>query len=515
MLEFNNVSIHLKDSGRPLIENFNFVLQPNDKIAIIGEEGNGKSTLLKAVVDKSSVLKYANIDGVISTKGLNIGYLEQSLNKEWYDETVMDYLLKDNPNDEVNYDRLNSIYDSFNTFKLKRELLDNDQLIKTLSGGEKVKVQLVKILCLNPDILLLDEPTNDIDINALVWLEKFIQSSKIPVLYVSHDEKLLENTANGIIHLEQIKKKTESRYTIERIPYTDYMEKRFNLLSHQEQVARKQRSDYNKKMEEYRQIYQKVEYRQNTISRQDPHGAALLKKKIKSLKSQERRYEKEKSEFLDIPDIEDAINLKYSLDNKIPNNKVILDYEKDVLEVDNKELSKDISIKVVGNEHIVFIGDNGVGKTTLLKEIYNTLKDREDIKVGYMSQNYDDLLDLEKTPVDFLAGNGSKEEITTARTFLGSLKFTAEESTSEIKYLSGGQKAKVLILSLVLNKCNVLLLDEPTRNLSPLSNPVIRKILSDFEGAIISVSHDRKYIEEVCDKIYEPTKNGLIIRHNL
>ena len=518
MLEFNNVSIHLKDSGRPLIENFNFVLQPDDKIAIIGEEGNGKSTLLKAVVDKSTVLKYATIDGVISTKGLSIGYLEQALSKDWYDETVMNYFLKDNPKEEINYDnydRLNSIYDLFGNFKLKRELLDDDQLIKTLSGGEKVKIQLIKILCLNPDVLLLDEPTNDIDINTLVWLEKFIQKSKIPVLYVSHDEKLLENTANGIIHLEQIRKKTESRYTVERIPYTEYMEKRFNLLAHQEQVARKQRSDYDKKMEDYRQIYQKVEYRQNTISRQDPHGAALLKKKMKSLKSQERRYEKEKSEFLDIPDVEDAINLKYSLDNKIPSNKVILEYSIDALEIDNKKLAENIKLTVVGNEHVVFIGNNGIGKTTLLKNIYEELKDRKDIKVGYMSQNYDDLLDLEKTPVDFLAGNGSKEEVTTARTFLGSLKFTAEESTNEIKYLSGGQKAKVLILSLVLNKCNVLLLDEPTRNLSPLSNPVIRKILSDFEGAIISVSHDRKYIEEVCDKIYELTKTGLVVRNDL
>ena len=515
MLEFNNVSIHLKDSGRPLIENFNFVLQPNDKIAIIGEEGNGKSTLLKAVVDKSTVLEYANIDGVISTRGLSIGYLEQSFNKDWFNETVMDYLLKDNIDSEPNYGLLNSIYDLFNTFKLKKDLLDNDQLIKTLSGGEKVKIQLVKILCLNPDILLLDEPTNDIDINTLIWLENFIKEVKKPVLYVSHDEKLLENTANGIIHLEQIKKKTESRYTIERIPYTEYMEKRFNLLAHQEQVARKQRSDYDKKMEDYRQIYQKVEYRQNTISRQDPHGAALLKKKIKSLKSQERRFEKEKSDFLDIPDTEDAINLKYSLDNKIPSNKVILDYENESLEIGNKKLSKNIKLKVVGNEHVVFIGDNGVGKTTLLKEINKLLINRKDIKVGYMSQNYDDLLDIKKTPVDFLAENGSKEEITTARTFLGSLKFTAEESTNEIKYLSGGQKAKVLILSLVLNKCNVLLLDEPTRNLSPLSNPVIRKILSDFEGCIISVSHDRKYIEEVCDKIYELTKDGLIMKHNL
>jgi len=126
-----------------------------------------------------------------------------------------------------------------------------------------------------------------------------------------------------------------------------------------------------------------------------------------------------------------------------------------------------------------------------------------------MPQNYLDLLDTEKTPVEYLASAGSKDEITKIRTFLGSMKYTHEEMTGKIEALSGGQKAKLLFLDMILRGCNVLILDEPTRNFSPLSNPVIRKTLTDFRGAIISVTHDRKFLSEICDKIYRLTPDGL------
>ncbi len=515
MLEFNNVSITLKKDDRPLIKNFTFTLKDKDKIAIIGEEGNGKSTLLKTVVDIENIKKYVDIEGVISKKGLKIGYLEQSISEDWNNLPVIEFFLKNNPMEEVDfnkYDLISNIYELFSVFKINTKLIEDNHLIKTLSGGEKVKIQLIKIIVEEPDILLLDEPTNDLDIPTLKWLEDFINSSSLPILFISHDETLLENCANGIIHLEQIKKKTECRHTIERIPYKEYVEKRFSMLERQEQIARKQRSDYKKQMEGFRQVYQKVEYQQRTITRADPHGAALLKKKMKSLKSQEKRYEREKQEFMDIPNVEEAINLKNSNINEIPSGKVVLEMFIPILSIDNNNLSRDITLNVYGSEHLVIIGQNGAGKSTLIKKIYENLKNRDDIKVGYMPQNYEDMLDLEKTPIEFLAQDASKDEETLARTYLGSLRFTQEEIITKMKNLSGGQKAKILLMSLVLNKNNVLILDEPTRNLSPLSNPVIRNMLSDFNGCIISVSHDRKYIDEVCDKIYELTKDGLICR---
>ena len=168
-----------------------------------------------------------------------------------------------------------------------------------------------------------------------------------------------------------------------------------------------------------------------------------------------------------------------------------------------------VSIDIPEGKIFGLLGPNGAGKTTLLKKIAAELKAREDLRVDYMPQNYEDQLDLSMTPVDFLDSTGEKSERTKIRTYLGSLKYTADEMDHPIRELSGGQKAKVLLLKMSLGNANVLILDEPTRNFSPLSGPVIRKMLREFPGAIISISHDRKYIGEVCGKEYLLEKDGL------
>ncbi len=512
MITLRNISAKLQKDSRFLLKDFSFTLNRGDKVAIIGEEGNGKSTLLKLIYDSRLIEDYCELSGDILKKGIKIGYLEQSLNSDWYNFSINEYFLKDSiletPNSDK-YDNLNEISNILVKMHMNPAIVYSSQLMETLSGGEKIKIQLAKILINKVDVLLLDEPTNDLDIETLIWLENFIKNSAIPIMYISHDETLLENTANVIIHIEQLKRKQEPKYTIEKISYREYVEKRLNLIQKENQIAKKQRVEYQEQMEKFRQTYQKVEYQQNTISRSDPHGAALLKKKIKSLKSQERRYEREKDNFLDMPEMEEAIDINFD-EVFIPNKKQILNLNITNLSIPEKVLVKNVKLSVNGPEHIAIIGANGVGKTTLLKKVYQELKDRKDIIAGYMPQNYDDLLDVNKTVIDFIKNNQSKEEITKIMTFLGSLKFTSEEMQEAIKELSGGQKAKILILKLILNKCDVLILDEPTRNLSPLSNPIIRKILKAFKGTIISVSHDRKYIKEVCNIIYELTNQGLV-----
>lgn len=164
-----------------------------------------------------------------------------------------------------------------------------------------------------------------------------------------------------------------------------------------------------------------------------------------------------------------------------------------------------------GPEKICIIGENGAGKTTLIRKIAGELLAREDLSAFYMPQNYEEALPFDQTPVEYLAPSGKKNDVTMVQTYLGSMKYTADEMSHLIRDLSGGQKAKLLLLKISLTEANVLILDEPTRNFSPLSGPEVRGILKQFPGAIISVSHDRKYISEVCDKLYRLTDRGLTV----
>lgn len=518
MLELKNVTIIIKNNDRPLVKNLNLTLNKGDKIAIIGEEGNGKSTLIKSIYNKELIEDYCYFEGQIIKEYLNIGYLEQFLDSKWNNSSINDYFLKNDSENELNYEKYEvfpNIMALLSKFKMNPELVYSDQLINTLSGGEKIKIQLAKILSKNPKILLLDEPTNDLDIDTLIWLEQFINSVETPILYISHDETLLENTANGIIHLEQIKRKTESKCTVEKIGYKDYVEKRLGLIQKQSKIAKKQREEYQAKLEQWNQVYQKVNYQQATITRADPHGGKLLKKKMKSLKAQQKRFTQNEEKFFEIPDVEESINLSFNSDIYIPKSKQILNLFLENLCIENQILSKNINLTINGPEHITIIGRNGIGKSTLLKFIYSKLVIREDLKVGFMPQNYESILNFEQNAIDFLKTSNKTKDITKARTLMGCVKFTEEEMLYKIGNLSGGQIAKILLLKLILENCNVLILDEPTRNLSPLSNPIIRELLSYYNGVIISVSHDRKFIQEVADAIYELNSDGLHLKNNL
>lgn len=506
MLQIKNLTItHLKDL-RVLLRDFSFTLNSGDKAVIIGEEGNGKSTLLKLIYQPELVTDYAEFTGEILKKGMKLGYLAQELSKEQKGRSIGEFCSEIPEFYDLTPKELSNIAAQLG---LSAGIFYSDQKVGTLSGGEKVKLQLAGILMTKPDVLLLDEPSNDLDIETLEWLEKFMNSCALPILFVSHDETLIENTANVVIHMEQVRRKTLSRYTVARMPYREYVEERLSNLTKQEQLARKERSEYEKQQEKFLQIQAKVEHRQNAISRGDPHGGKMLKRKMKAVKSMGRRFEKEHENLTQIPDVEDAMMIRFEESVCIPNGKTVLDFQLDQLTVGGRLLSENIVLTLTGPEKVCIVGKNGAGKTTLLKKLAEILLERTDLKTAYMPQDYEDLLDLSKTPPEFLSATGDKEEITKIRTFLGSMKYTPDEMEHEIAELSGGQKAKLLFLKMIFNGCNVLILDEPTRNFSPLSNPVIRDVLKSYGGAIISVSHDRKYIREVCGKVYRLTEKGL------
>ena len=185
--------------------------------------------------------------------------------------------------------------------------------METLSGGEKVKAQMMKLLLTEPTVLLLDEPSNDIDVETLEWLEQLIQNWKHIVLFISHDETLIENTANMIIYIEQIRRKTVSRYTITKMSYEQYRKERLRNFENQERQAESERREKKIREEKLKRIYQSVDYAQETISRQNPAGGRLLKKKMHAVKSMERRIEKENENMTEMPEQEGAIFFKLGI----------------------------------------------------------------------------------------------------------------------------------------------------------------------------------------------------------
>lgn len=511
MLQIKKLNLTHKKDLKIILDNFNLVLNAGDKAVIIGEEGNGKSTLMKWIYDPALVENYMEAQGERIIGQEKLGYLPQQMSDENKEKSIYEYFSEE----EVFWNKTPKELSAIaGRFGMTNDIFYSEQKMGCLSGGEKVKVQLMRLLIEDVTVLLLDEPSNDIDIATLELLENIINEWEHIVLFISHDETLIEHTANVVIHLEQIMRKTKTRYTVSKLPYQKYMEERYRKFENQKQQALSDRREKKLRDEKYQRVEQSVQNALQNCSRQAPSVAKNLKDKMHTVKAMGRRFEKEDEKMTEMPEQEEAIFFRLGdQDSYIPAGKTVIEFEisKLVTPDEKRVLAENIALKLKGSEKVCIVGKNGAGKTTLLQKIADELRKRTDIKAAYMPQNYEDMLNLDVTPVDFLDKSGEKEERTRIRTYLGSLKYTTDEMEHPIRELSGGQKAKVLLLNLSLSGANVLILDEPTRNFSPLSGPVIRKMLREFPGAVISISHDRKYINEVCDKIYELNEKGLHI----
>ena len=220
-----------------------------------------------------------------------------------------------------------------------------------------------------------------------------------------------------------------------------------------------------------------------------------------AVKSMEKRFAREYENRTQLPETEDEIFVRFSPDITSAAGKTILHRHIDVLQNEGGVLARNLDLHISGGEKVCITGRNGAGKTTLLRLLAAELLARTDIRAAYMPQHYAEGMNLSLTPVEFLTRTGEKDELTAIRTYLGSMRYTAAETEHPIAALSGGQKAKLWFIAMNLDRCDVLLLDEPTRNFSPLSGPVIRAAMRAYGGTIISVSHDRKWIEEVADRV--------------
>ena len=498
MLQLEKLTITHQKDLQDLVRDLDLVLNPGDKLAVIGAEGTGKSSLIKAIVAPEMLSSYAQLSGKITNHFHQFGYLPQALENEELQLTVMDFLYR---NLDYGLFDFNLFYKYADQFGLDLDRFEaQNQTLASLSGGERLKLQLLKILAKDPDLLILDEPSSDLDLETLQWLENFIQRSEKAILFISHDESLLSRAATAILHLELLKKRTEPRATFYRGSYDQYRQERRKKFEHQLQVAKKEREEHVKKLERHYRIHQSVEHVLRHTH--DSTAGRLLAKKMKNVLSQEKRLKKEAENLTEIPQDMDAIQLFFSEIKPLPASKILLSWEKMLLPT-----GQTVDWQIRGQDKLVIIGKNGIGKTRLLTLLLQDLRARTDLSIGYMPQHYEEEFEAQSTPLSFLASVADEEK---ARTLLASLKFTRQEVVHSLHDLSGGQKAKLFLARMVLAGNNVLVLDEPTRHFSPTSQPLIRQLLMDYPGAIISVSHDRRFIEEVTALHYQLDEEKLV-----
>lgn len=503
MLRIKNLNIYLEKDLRQLIKDFDLIVNSGDKVAFIGDEGNGKSTVLKLIKDKKTFSEYITFTGDIEIQNEVVEYLPQQLSNSELNISTAQYF-----NDNVNIENLDykQMYSLIDSFSIQDYMYDDNKLLKDLSGGERIKYLILCKLLNNPTLLLLDEPSNDLDIDAIEWLEKFIQTSKLTIIFVSHDKRILENCATMIVHFEQIMRKSVPKITVSKGNYTDYINNRERSITQQNKRAKKEESIFNAKLERFYKVYNSVNHAQNQAVR-DPVTSKNLKDKMHVIKSLEKRLDKEKSELTQKVDTEKIVTIKF-LESETIKNKYLLNFQREQISFFENILLQNVQFDIIAGDKIAIIGQNGSGKTTLLREILRDL-DEHKINYKYMPQNYLEYLNEDDFVLDYLLNTGDSDEKSFARTILGSLNFTKEEMFRQIKHLSGGQKAKLFLAKFMLEEINFLVLDEPTRNLSIKSIEELEEALQLFNGTILFISHDKNFIETVATKIYKIENKNL------
>ena len=502
MIKINHLTITQNKDLRDLVSDLNINIQDGEKVAIIGEEGNGKSTLLRTLMGEK--LADFSIRGEIQSDLQSLAYIPQHLPGELKKKSLQDYFFLESTDLDFSI-----LYRLAEELHFDSDRFASDQEIGSLSGGEALKIQLIHEFAKPFEILFLDEPSNDLDIEMVDWLKKQIHKTRQTVIFISHDEDFLSQTANTIIHLRLVKHRKEAETLVEHLDYDSYSDQRKANSARQSQQAANDQRSYNKTMEKHRRVKQNVETALRATK--DSTAGRLLAKKMKNILSQEKRFEKTAQSMTQKPLEEEEIRLFFSDIQSLPVSKVLIQLEKENLAIGDRVLVQKLQLTVRGQEKIGIIGPNGMGKSTLLAKLQQLLNNKREISLGFMPQDYHKKLQLDLSPIAYLSQTGEKEELQKIQSHLASLNFSYPEMQHQIRSLSGGQQGKLLLLDLVLRKPNFLLLDEPTRNFSPTSQPKIRKLFATYPGGLITVSHDRRFLKKVCSIIYLITEHGLEI----
>ena len=517
----NATNISKSFGSNEIIKDANFLVNEHEKVAIVGVNGAGKTTLLKILTGEER----ADSGNVILAKDAKLGYLRQinnvdstlSIIDELY--TVIEHILNmekrmlemQEQMQHLSGEELEALYSSYTALTHSYELMDGyaakskvigilkglgfdendfDRKISTLSGGQKTRVFLAKLLLEEPDIILLDEPTNHLDLRSIEWLESYLLNYKGAVIIVSHDRYFLDKIVSKVIDIENAEVQMYSGN------YSDFSAKKQMLL--------------DAKMKEYLNQQQEIKHQEAVITKLKQFNR---EKSIKRAESRQKQLEKIDRVEAPVTHIE---NMKLSLDISKESGKDVLTVHDLSKSFDEKHLFSNINFEIKRGERVAIIGDNGTGKTTLLKIINGLLSPDtgeviygSNVSIAYYDQEHQ-VLHMDKTLFDEISDTYPEMNNTQIRNILAAFLFTGEDVFKKIGDLSGGERGRVSLVKLMLSKANFLLLDEPTNHLDILSKDVLESALNSFPGTICYVSHDRYFINKTATRILDLTGNRLL-----
>lgn len=507
-----------------VLENISFTVNEGDKVGIIGINGTGKTTLFKVL---SGIYGYDSGD-IYLGKGVEIGYLEQNTNFQ-SDKTIYEEVLEvfsdlmemekyirnleikiseesSNPQSKEldklmnEYSHKLELFSELNGYGYKSEVKgilkglgfsdeDMQTPINILSGGEKTRVLLSKLLLKNPSLLLLDEPTNHLDSDAIEWLEVFLKQYKGTVIIISHDRYFLDQVVNRVFEIHNKRLKT----------YNGNYSKFIELSKVEKELEVKKYEDQQKE----------IKKQEESIERLKAYGR---EKHLKRARSKEKMLDK-----VDVLDKPDVFRKKASIqfNPAVSSGNDVLEVKDLSMGYGERILFKDINFNIYRGEKVALIGANGIGKSTLFKIIMNEIvpltgntKLGTNVHVDYFHQEQK-TLNLDNTIIDEIWNDHPNLNQTTLRNMLGSFLFEDEEVFKKISTLSGGERARVAILKLILSNSNFLLLDEPTNHLDIDSKEVLEEALLNYTGTLFTISHDRYFLNTVVDKILVLDSEGI------
>lgn len=510
---------------RPILEDVNFIVNEKDKVGIVGKNGSGKTTLLRILAGDLEM----DSGRVIKSGDLRLGYLKQNVHIE-SDRTVYKecktaywraFEIEDQLRDleasmeeasdskealgEVmsKYQRLTERFEAEGGLSYQSEIrgmlkgmgFEEDQFdtqVNHLSGGEKSRLELAIMLLGRPDLLLLDEPTNHLDMSAVEFLEGFLQDFKGAILVISHDRYFLNKLVNHIYLVENHKVHTY------QCGYKEYTKRRQKDLIIQRQAYENQQKE--------------IERQKEIIDRLSRLGGSKRKRGISQSRSRQKLLDK--MELLDAPaGEEDQMNLRFT--PKYESGDDVLEVDNLRKEFDGQVLFDQVSFQLRKGECVGLIGDNGAGKTTLFRILLK--KDQAQagsvrygtaVKVAWFDQEQRTLTD-EKTVLDELWDAYPSLTHYQVRSYLAKFQFTGDDIFNLVGDLSGGEKARLALLKLMLSSANFLLLDEPTNHLDIESREILEEALIDYDGTILVISHDRYFLNRVCGRILHLSQDGV------